>query len=130
METKMADEEWHDKLDEVIDEDSRARRSDPLTFVAEVVEPLRDSEEDGFLEIWRSKSTHYRWYADDAMYCFDRVIAEPPHDLVERLRARTGFSLNHVERGSCAPYTHDDVVAWLRNLRDKMRVIYDETAPR
>jgi len=24
----------------------------------------------------------------------------------------------------------DEVVAWLRNLRDKMRVVYDETAPK
>jgi hypothetical protein len=126
----MADEEWHDKLDEVIDEDSRARRSDPLAFVAEVVEPMRDSEEEGFLEIWRSKATHYRWYADDAMYCFDKVIADPPPDLVERLRAATGFSLYHTDPNNRAPYTHDDVVAWLRNLRDKMRSIYDETAPK
>jgi hypothetical protein len=125
----VADEEWQEQLDEVIDEDSRARRADPLAFVAEVVEPMRDSEEEGFLKIWRSKATHYRWYADDAMYCFDKVIAAPPADLVERLRTATGFSLYHTD-ASRAPYTHEDVVAWLSNLRDKMRGIYDETAPK
>ena len=126
----MEDEEWLQRVGEIVEDDARARRADPVAFVAEVVEPMRDSEEAGFLEIWRTKATGYRWYADDAMVCFDKVIADPPPDLVERLRAGTGFSLYHTDPNNRAPYTHDDVVAWLRNLREKMRVIYDETAPK
>jgi len=125
-----ADDKLYEQVEEVVDEDSRARRADPLAFVCEVVEPMRDSEEEGFLKIWRTKATYYRWYADDAMYCIDRVLAAPPADLVERLRTGTGFSLHHTEPMNRDAYTHDEVVAWLRNLRDKMRVVYDETAPK
>ncbi len=122
------DDETYEALDEMVDEDSRARRADPLKFVCEVIEILRDSELEGFLKVWRTKATHYRWYADDALYCFDRVLAAPPPDLIDRIRADAGFVLNHVEPTRITPYTHDEVVAWLRELAAKMRVIYDETA--
>ena len=122
------DDESYEALDEMLDDDARARRADPLKFVCEVIEPLRDSEVEGFLKIWRTKATHYRWYADDAMYCLDRVIAEPPPDLIDRIREGTGFVLNHVTPAKVTPYTHAEVVAWLRDLATKMRAIYDETA--
>ena len=122
------DDESYEALDEMLDDDARARRADPLKFVCEVIEPLRDSEVEGFLKIWRTKATHYRWYADDAMYCLDRVVAEPPPDLIDRIREGTGFVLNHVTPDKVTPYTHAEVVAWLRDLATKMRAIYDETA--
>lgn len=127
MGTKMHDKTY-EALDEMIDDDSRARRAEPLKFLCEVIEPLRDSDVEGLLKIWRTKATFYRWYADDAMYCFDRVLANPPADLIDRIREGTGFVLNHVEFAKVTPYAHDEVVAWLKELRDKMRAIYDETA--
>ena len=122
------DDELYEAVDDTVDEDARARRADPLKFLCEVIEPLRDSDVDGFLKIWRTKATYYRWYADDAMYCLDRVLADPPADLIERIREGTGFVLNHVTPSAVTPYSHAEVVAWLRDLGDKMRAIYDETA--
>ncbi|HEX3854879.1 MAG TPA: hypothetical protein VHW01_28150 [Polyangiaceae bacterium] len=122
------DDETYEALGEMVDEDSRARRADPMKFVCEVIEPLRDSDVDGFLKIWRTKATCYRWYADDAMVCLERVLANPPSDLVEQMRQGTGFVLNHVTPSKITAYTHDEVVEWLRGLAEKMRVVYAETA--
>jgi hypothetical protein len=128
MGTNM-DDETYEALDEMVDEDSRARRAAPLAFVCEVLELLRDSDVEGFLKVWRTKATYYRWYADDALFCFDKVLADPPADLIERIREDAGFVLNHVEPSKITPYSHDEVVAWLRDLVVKMRAVYDETAP-
>lgn len=125
----LTDEEYL-ALDEMVDEDSRARRADPLAFFAEVIALLSNNTVEGFLTIWRTKATYYRWFADDGLYCFDAVVAHPPPDLIERLRTHAGITLNHVSPTEVRPYSHDEVVAWLRELTAQMRAIAEETAPR
>jgi hypothetical protein len=121
-----AHEAWEQAAEALIAEDSRARRAAPLEFVGEVLEVLRDSDLEGFSTFWRSRVTAYRWYADDALECLDRVLAAPPPDLRERLQALTGFALNHAGPTQVTPYSHEDVVAWLRDLAARMRAVYDE----
>jgi hypothetical protein len=113
-------------VEALIDEDSKARRAAPLEFVGEVLELLRDSELEGFLKFWRSQVASYRWYADDALACLDLVLATPPPDLRERLQARTGFVLNHVSPTRVTPYSNADVIDRVRDLKTRMRAVYDE----
>lgn len=125
----MDEDSLYLELEEAVDADSRERRAEPLKFVCEVLEPLRDSELETLLKMFRIKATHYRWYADDALFCLQRVLAAPPANLRESIRQGTGFVLNHVTPTEITPYSQADMVAWLRDIYDKLRVIYDETAP-
>lgn len=120
----------YEELAEEIDEDSRARRAAPLEFFCEVMQLMQNNDVDSFLAIWRTKALHYRWFANDALYCFDKVLAEPPPDLIDRLFKCGGFVLNHVTPSKITPYSHDEAVAWVRDLASKMRQIHGETAPR
>lgn len=129
METQMStDEEWYEEIEQVIDTDSNRRRANPLECFCEFIDMLwRENDESGALAIWRSQAQYYRRNADDALHCLDAVLANPPADIIERLRQCGGFELNHVTFTSITPYSHDEVVDWLRQFVEKMRAIYDET---
>jgi hypothetical protein len=124
------DDESYLQIDDIVDEESRARRADPLTFVASTVEILRDSEVATLLGQFRMKAEHFRAEADDTIYCFEQLLAAPPADLRDQLFAKAGFVLNHVSPTEVRPYSNDEMIAWLRDLYRQLRAIYDETAPK
>ncbi len=121
----MSDDNF-DEEEPVIDEESRARRADPLKFFCEALELLRNTPPESFLKIFRARATNARGEADDMMYCFEQVAANPPANLAELLFQYAGFKLFHIEPSSVTPYSYEEVAAWLRDLTAKMRAIYDE----
>jgi hypothetical protein len=129
MGTTMDDDSYL-QMEEIVDEESKARRADPLTFVANTVEILRDSDVATLLGQFRMKAQHFRAEADDTIFCFERVLAAPPADLRDKIFATAGFVLNHVTPEEVRPYSNDEMIAWLRDIYDKLHAIYDETAPK
>lgn len=116
--------------DDNLDDEARARRAEPARCVYEVLnEFMTNNDVPGFLALWRSRSKSFRLLADDVMYCFDRVADDPPPDLIEKYKEATGYVLNHVTPTKITPYSHDEYVKYLRDLRDQMRAIYDQTRP-
>jgi hypothetical protein len=104
-------------MSEELDDESRARRAEPVRcFYGVLNESMTNNDVDGFPALWRSLCKSFRPLADDVMYCFDRVVDDPPPDLVEKYKEATGYALNHV-----------DGVSYVRGLRDQMRRIYDTT---
>ncbi len=66
------------------------------------------------------------------MVCFDKVIADPPPDLVERLRAGTGFSLYRYATPTIRAPTRTTTSSpgCATCAKRCAAVIYDETAPK
>jgi hypothetical protein len=65
----------------------------------------------------------------EIMECFDRFLENPPPDLIEKYQQATGYFLNHVTPTKITPYSFDEYVAYFRDLRDRMRAIYDQPSP-
>ena len=124
------DDDSYLQTDEIVDEESRARRADPLTFVANTVEILRDSDVATLLAQFHRKAQHYRAEADDTLCCFAQVLAAPPADLRDQLQAKAGFVLNHVTPTEVRPYSNDEMIAWLDDIYRQLRAVYEETAPK
>jgi hypothetical protein len=117
-------EDLEAQLAVMVDDDARARRAAPLAFVCEVIAMLRDTPIDGFLKFWRAQVRSFPWWADDALACFELVLAAPPPDLRGRIFDACGFVLNHVTPTEVTPYSQDDMVAWLADLLAKMRAVH------
>ncbi|HEX6838102.1 MAG TPA: hypothetical protein VF334_16100 [Polyangia bacterium] len=123
----MSDEE---QADDNLDDDARARRAEPERCFYEVLrEFMTNNDVPGFLALWRGRCQSFRLLADDVMYCFDRVVDHPPADLIEEYKKATGYVLNHVTPTKITPYSYDDYVKYVADLRDQMRAIYDATQP-
>ena len=119
-----------EQTDDNLDDESRARRAEPARCFYEVLnELMTNNDVDGFLALWRSRCRSFRALADDVMFCFDRVADDPPRDLIEKYKEATGYVLNHVEPTKITPYSYDDYVKYVRDLRDQMRAVYDATRP-
>ena len=105
---------------------SRQRRIAPLEFFKEFLSDIwMDNTEEEAFQQWRVKVEHYPWYADDALYCLDAVIANPPDNLVEIMQQHGWIMLYHESEDSVEPYAFDEYLEWLKQMRDRFRAIYD-----
>lgn len=112
--------------DDELDDESRALRAAPADCVYSTLnEHMYNNDVPGFLALWRGRCGSFPRLADDVMYCFDRVLEDPPRDLIEKYKEATGYVLNHVTPTKITPYSYDEYVAYLRDLRDQMRAIYE-----
>lgn len=102
---------------------------DRLTFVANTVEILRESDVATLWAQFRMEAQHFRAEADDTLHCFARVLAAPPADLREQLQAKAGFVLKDVTPTEVRPYSHDEVIASLDDTYRQLRASCDATAP-
>lgn len=116
-----------DDLQAQIDKESEQRRKDPLAFVLTLFRELWvDNTPEEFRAAWRSKVKLAPWYAQDALYCLKAVLANPPANLVERLRDKGGVYLFHP--GSAAPYTVEETLHWLAQVTQDFQADYDHRA--
>jgi hypothetical protein len=126
----VAEADWfnaEDMLDNIRAESAR-RRAAPLDFFAQFLSDIwkgSTPEEAGYL--WRVKVEHYPWYADDALYCLNAVLADPPDNLLDIMREHGWLALEHEmdAQGVERPYSFGEVVDWLRNMRDEYRAVYE-----
>ena len=110
---------------------SEKRRADPLPFFVQFLSDIwKDNTPAEAESLWRIKAEHYPWYADDALFCVNAVLAEPPVDLVELMQRDGWLMLTHelepdgIER----PFSFAEHVEFLQNMSDQFRTIYDEYA--
>jgi hypothetical protein len=79
-----------------------------------------DNSWEDTLKLWRTFVANGGTYADDALACLDAIVARPPPDLAERLRRDGWIALHHDDEVE-TPYTHDELVAWLRARTAELR---------
>ena len=127
----MTEADWFDAEGMLADirAESARRRAAPLSFFAQFLSDIwKGSTPEEADYSWRVKVEHYPWYADDALYCLNAVLADPPDDLLDIMREHGWLSLEHEmdAQGVERPYSFDDVVDWLRDMRDRYRTVYEE----
>jgi hypothetical protein len=111
-----------------IKEKSNANRASPLECFCEFLQHIwMDNSEQEALRQWKVKVEHFPWYADDALHCMDVVITNPPENLVELIEEYGWIILTHEpdESGDEAPYTYEEYLEWLKQMRDKFKAVYD-----
>lgn len=109
-----------------VQRESDARRATPLPFAVEAVEDLFRHESDkerGFVR-WQRKLEQSIWWADDAIYCLEHVIANAPPDLGETLREH---GINIWVQGPDGEMigSPQDHVDWLRKSTLRMREMFE-----
>ena len=125
----MSKSDWFDgeKILQSIKEDSRKRRAAPLEFFQQFLCDIwMDNTEEEAMDQWEVKVKQGPWYAEDALYCMDAVIANPPENLVEILENEGWIILYHnCDQPDERPYTDEEHYEWLKQMRDEFRAIYD-----
>lgn len=112
--------------DEIV-QDSERRLAAPLGFALEALSDLFAEESDkerGFVRFER-KLQGALWWADDAVQCLERVLAEPPSDLGRRIREDAGVRLWNRTPAATTPADDDAHVAWLRAVVPRLRTRFD-----
>jgi hypothetical protein len=78
----------------------------------------------------REKLESFIWWADDAVQCLERVLADPPPDLGRIVRERAGVEVWVEDGGS--ERVGDDAAheRWLRETTGRLRAMFDEYVAR
>ena len=125
----MSNPDWLDgeKILQSIKEDSRKRRAAPLeTFIDFLRAIWMDNTDEEALFQWKKSVDQSPLYAEDALYCIDAVIANPPENLVEIMENQGWIILSrNYDQPDERPYTDEEYYEWLKQMRDEFRAIYD-----
>ena len=102
-----------------VNEDSKAHRSAPIEFALEVINYLYGhyfTPEDS-LAGWDSQLENGMWWADDALYCLQALLDNPPDALGERIRQATENRLVMSNYGMSGPGdpTDQEYLEWVRD---------------
>lgn len=108
----------------------RARREQPLDFFRQFLRAIwMDNTEEEAEEQWRQKVTFFSDYADDALFCLDWVVANPPDNLPDILVDDGWIALYRESddpQAEIEDFTFDETVEWLRDMTDHFKEIYEE----
>ncbi len=116
---------------EQIEETSNRRRNAPLEFFCEFLDEIwKDNTEEEALQQWKAKVEYFPWYADDALFCLDAIIQNPPANLIELMQEHGWLMLYHEpdEAGEELPYTFEEYLDWLKKMRSEYALIYDNAS--
>lgn len=111
-----------------IQADSRKRRAEPYSFFRTFLRDIwQDNTKEEAYAQWRTKVEQAPWYADDALYCINAVLDNPPEDLVEMMFQDGWIALYHESSDPEVeePYTLEEYVDWLTTMRNDFQTIYD-----
>ena len=123
----MFEDDWFDveEFQKGIEADSQRRRADPVEFLATFLRDIwTDNTEEEARLVWRSKAELAPWYAEDALYCLNDVIANPPANLTGIVQNQGNLYLYHQD-GSAKPYTDIETLAWLKQTAAEFQAIYE-----
>lgn len=121
------EDDWFDaeEFQKEITADSQKRRANPVEFLATFLRDIwTDNTDEEARLVWRSKAKLAPWYAEDALYCLNAVIAHPPANLAEIVQNRGNLYLYHQD-GSAKPYTDIETLAWLKQTAAEFQAIYE-----
>ena len=102
---------------------SEERLADPLTFSLKALRDLfrvADNDEQG-LANYQDKLESFFWWADDAIQCLERVMADPPPDLGRLVREQAGV----IVWRDGGPADDAGTEAWVREIVPQLRRMYD-----
>ncbi|MFL6278333.1 MAG: hypothetical protein ACJ74G_24375 [Blastocatellia bacterium] len=116
----------NDFWDEIV-RDSEARLANPLPFALEALEDLfghGDDKEQGFKR-FQMKLESFLWWADDAVQCLEKVVADPPPHLGDLVRRQAGVVV--WVPGSTGETIGNEAEheAWLRATVARLRAMFD-----
>lgn len=106
----------------------KEHRENSQTFFVEILNTLwGDRNEEETLSEWRRLCSKVRWYAEDALECMDRILAEPPYNLAELMQNEGSIML----ASGPAPYTvihlyRQKYYDFLLDTSQKFRKIFEE----
>lgn len=107
-----------------IDDETRERFRALLTAL------FVDNTVDEALAEWRYRAEHVAHDVERDLALLDAILADPPADLVELMENDGWIHLLHrPDTHTVIPYSRDEHVAWLRDVTERMRSIY-EARPR
>lgn len=132
-------QDWFDgrKILESIRAESARRRAAPLDFFCVFLRDIwLDNTPEEALRQWQNIVAHFPWYADDALYCLNAVIAQPPPNLEDILSECGWIELVHPPKSDdndngqqgqseVRPYTFDELVEWLVQLREQYQAVFN-----
>jgi len=123
----VSDEMWDDVVRE-----SAQRLANPLDFAVEALRELfsQESNKEAGFRSFEEKLESFIWWADDAVQCLERVLADPPPDLGRIVRERAGVEVWVEDGGS--ERVGDDAAheRWLRETTGRLRAMFDEYVAR
>jgi hypothetical protein len=113
---------YGDSLEQRILEMRERHRRDPVAFFAEVLEAIWMQSEPKDVEfLWQHRLRSAPWWAEDALWVFERVIADPPSNLCDLIAS-------HAERSPVVDEQtgdqHEACVAWVRAQLEFLRSIH------
>lgn len=125
------DELSGEKILESIRADSAQRRSAPLEGFREFLRAIwMDNTEEEALRQWQVKVDQFPWWADDALFSLDWVIANPPKNLVDLMQEHGWLLLHHEpdSSGDEREYSREEYLGWLKEMTERFRRIYEKAA--
>jgi hypothetical protein len=119
-------QDWNDN-DNLLQKESQKRRANPLEFFKNFLQRIwMDNTEEEALFQWKQLVKGSPSYVEDALYCIDAVIANPPENLVEILENEGWLILYYNDdQPDERPYTDEEYYEWLKQMRDEFRAIYN-----
>ena len=83
-----------------------------------------DNTEEEALALWRYDVENRPQQARETLAVLDAILADPPPDLVELMENDGWIHLVHrPDEWTATPYSHDEYVAWLRDITARMRAV-------
>lgn len=118
----MGNEFWDDVV-----RDSEERLANPLPFALEAIEDLfrHESDKDQGFRRFQMKLESFLWWADDAVQCLEKVLADPPAHLGDLVRHQAGVVI--WVPGPTGEVIGDEAAheAWLRATVARLRAMFD-----
>ncbi len=100
---------------------------DSRTFLREVLKAIwMDNTPEDVKKLWKFRVASGGRFPGEALECLDRVVQNPPCDLVELLQENGWVFLVHQEGGEEHPFTFDEHVEWLRQQVALLRLIFQK----
>jgi len=129
MEIPMPNE-WisGDELLQQIKVTSKKRRRNPQEFFCDFLSGIwKDNTDEEAMVQWKVKVEQFPWYADDAIYCMEEIISNPPKNLIELLKKHGWIYLYHEEILPDEPeYTDEEYIQWVKNMYASYKRIYEK----
>jgi hypothetical protein len=114
-----------------MDEISARRRADPRAYVCEFLRFVyEENDPDDARALLKHEAQSSPWNADDGLYCLDRVISDPPDDLIEFIEGCADIALaRRDDRGNVHPFSYNEALDWLRNVRSELAALREASQP-
>lgn len=102
-------------------------QADPVTFFQALLrEFVMNRTDEQMAQAWTVRCEGARWYAEDALQCFQTILDHPPRDLVDMIQQHGWIILPDAK--NAATQDADDLYQrWLNDTLDRFQTIFQNT---